>query len=218
MHAIMRNIIPVLAVFLTGAGPAGAVDVTVVALTQGKAVLVIDGGRPRTLAVGDVTPENVKLLSSNSEEAVVEVDGQRRALRLGTAISINTSPGGQQQATLTADTRGHFFATATVNGVSVRFLVDTGASMVTLSAADATRAGVLYRSGQRARVQTANGPADAWRVKLDAVRLGPITLTNVDGLVIEGDALAGVGLLGMSFLNRTEMQRDGERMTLKRRY
>lgn len=206
------------ALFLAAAGTCEAADVTAVALTQGKAVLIIDGGRPRTVAVGEVTPENVKLISANSDEAVIEVDGRRRTLPLGGRISVAPSDSGRQQATLTADAKGHFFTTAAVNGVSLRFIVDTGASMVTLSSTDAKRAGVLYLSGARSLVQTANGVANAWRVKLDTVRLGSITLTNVDGLVIEGDALGGAGLLGLSFLNRTEMRRDGDQMTLTRRY
>jgi aspartyl protease family protein len=214
----MRNVIPLLAFFLTGAGAAGAAEVIAVALTEGKAVLVINGAKPRTVAVGEVTPENVKLVSATSEQAVVEVDGQRRTVRLGTRISIDPAAGGRQQTTLTADASGHFFATAAVNGISLRFIVDTGASMVTLSSSHAKQAGVLYLSGERTRVQTANGSANAWRVKLDSVRVGAIALTNVDGLVIEGDALGGVALLGLSFLNRTDMQRDGDRMTLTRRY
>ncbi len=214
----MRNAIVLCAFSLTAAGSAAAADVSAVALTQGKAVLIIDGGRPRMVTVGEITPENVKLLSATSEEAVVEVDGRRRTVRLGDSISIGSPAGGRQQATLTADVQGHFFASAMVNGVSVRFIVDTGASMVTISSADAKRAGVHYLSGQSVRMQTANGLANAWRVKLDSVKLGDITLTNVDGLVVQGDVLGGVGLLGLSFLNRTEMRRDGDQMSLTRRY
>jgi aspartyl protease family protein len=214
----MRNVIVLCAFLLTAVGSAAAADVSAVALTQGKAVLVIDGGRPRTVTVGEVTPENVKLISATSDEAVVEIDGRRRTVPLGGRISVGPFESGRQQAALTADAGGHFFATAAVNGISLRFIVDTGASMVTLSRADAKRAGVLYLSGQRARVQTANGVANAWRVKFDSVKLGSITLTNVDGLVIEGNALGGAGLLGLSFLNRTEMRRDGDQMTLTRRY
>lgn len=214
----MRNVIPLLAFCLTAAGAAGAAEVSAVALTSGKAVLVIDGARPRMVRVGEVTPENVKLISADSERAVVEIDGRRRTVRLGTSISVGPSSGGRQQATINADIQGHFFTHAQVNGVSVRFIVDTGASMVTISSADAKRAGVLYLSGQHVRMQTANGVADAWRVKFNSVKLGEITLTSVDGLVVRGDALGGAGLLGLSFLNRTEMRREGDQMSLIRRY
>jgi aspartyl protease family protein len=200
------------------AGTAGATDVTAVALTSGKAVLVVDGGAPHTIAAGEKTPENVKLISATSDEAVVEIDGRRRTLRLGTRISTGGSGGGRQRAELTADARGHFFTTAVVNGVSLRFIIDTGASVVTLGAEDAKRAGILYLSSPRTRMQTANGIATGYRVKLDTVRLDGITLRNVDAVVVEGDALGGTGLMGLSFLNRTEMRRDGDRMTLLRRY
>lgn len=214
-----RNVSPLLALFLLGAPHAGAADINVLALMSGKAVLVIDGGRPRTVSVGQITPEKVKLISASSEEAVVEVAGQRRTLTLGQRISMGDSAGGGlQSATLTADSRGHFFTTAAVNGITLRFLVDTGASVVTLSAADARRAGVPYRNAAKGLLQTANGIVAAYRVKLDTVSLGRITLHNVDGVVVDSDMMGGVALLGLSFLNRTEMRRDGDTMTLTRRY
>jgi len=214
----MRNVSPLLGFFLFTAQCAGAADINVLALTAGKAVLVIDGGKPRTLAVGQMTPEKIKLISATSEAAVVEVAGQRRTLTLGQSIFMGSETSGSQRAILTADARGHFFTTATVNGISLRFLVDTGASVVTLGSADAKRAGISYLSGTKGLLQTANGVVPAYRVKLDTVSLGDITLRNVDGVVLESDLLGGVGLLGLSFLNRTEMRRDGDTMTLMRRY
>jgi aspartyl protease family protein len=214
----MRNVSLILPFILFTATPAPAMDIDVVGLTAGKAVLVIDGGRPRTVAVGETTPEKVRLISATSREAVIEAGGKRRTLVMGQSVSIGGTASGVQRATLTADVRGHFFTTAAVNGVSLRFIVDTGASAVTLSNEDARRAGILYLSGQKSLLQTANGVAPAYRVKLDTVRLGDITLHNVDGVVVEGNVLGGVGLLGLSFLNRTEMRREGDTMTLTRRY
>ena len=205
-------------VFLLAPVLAGAVDVNVIGLTAGKAVVVIDGGKPRTLAAGDTTPEKVRLISATSDAAVFEIAGKRQTLTMGQYISVGGAASGAQRATLAADARGHFFATAAVNGVSLKFIVDTGASVVTIGVDDAKRAGILYLSGQRSLMQTANGVAPAYRVKLDTVRLGDITLNNVDGVVVEGNALGGVGLLGLSFLNRIEMRREGDTMTLTRRY
>jgi len=101
--------------------------------------------------------------------------------------------------------------------VSLPFLVDTGATTVVLSSVDARRAGVNYLLGTRALTQTANGVVPVYGVKLDSLRIGDITLTNVDASVIEGDKLP-VALLGMSFLNRMEMRRDCTTLTLIRRY
>lgn len=214
----MRNGSLILPFVLLAAPFAGAADINVIGLTAGKAVLVIDGGRPRTLAVGETTPEKIKLISATSEVAVVEIAGKRETLTMGQSRYVGGPASGSQRAALTADAKGHFFATAAVNGVSLRFIIDTGASVVTIGSEDAKRAGVLYLSGQRSLLQTANGVAPAYRVKLDTVKLGDITLNNVDGVVVDGNVLGGVGLLGLSFLNRTEMRRDGDTMTLNRRY
>ncbi|MGH8661547.1 MAG: retropepsin-like aspartic protease family protein [Burkholderiales bacterium] len=205
--------------FLLGAGAAAAGDINVVGLTAGKAVVSIDGGTPRTLTVGQVTPEGVKLISASSESAVFEVDGERRTLAVGegAAVASAAPTRGGNSVTLIADARGHFTTIGVVNGVSLRFLVDTGATAVVLSSADARRAGVNYLSGTRALTQTANGVVPVYAVKLDSLRIGDITLNNVDASVIEGDKLP-VALLGMSFLNRMEMKREGTTLTLIRRY
>jgi aspartyl protease family protein len=124
---------------------------------------------------------------------------------------------GGDRVTLAADSRGHFVTTGVVNGTSLRFLVDTGASSIVLSSADARRIGVNYLAGTRSFTQTANGTVQVYNVKLDTVRVGDITVNNVDASVIEGDKLP-IALLGMSFLNRMEMRRDNSSLTLIRRY
>ena len=212
----LRRILAALLVMLPAAGDAA--EINVVALTNGKAVLVINGSRPRTLRAGEVSPENVRLISATSASAVVEVDGRRQTLTMGQSIAMGGGDAGRQGTLLTADAKGHFFANAAINGVTLRFIVDTGASVVTISSGDAKRAGVLYLSGEKVRLQTANGVSAGYRIKLDTVTLGDITLHNVDAVVVEGNSLGGVGLLGLSFLNRTEMRRDGDRMSLTRRY
>jgi aspartyl protease family protein len=214
----MRNASLILALFLLAPQLAGAADIGVVGLTNGMAVVVINGGKPRTLKAGDVTPEKVRLISATSESAVFEVSGKRLTLAMGQSVSLAGSTGGAQRAAIVSDGKGHFFALAAVNGASIRFLIDTGATLVTISTTDARRAGVNYLNGERVAMQTANGIAPAYRVKFDTVRLGDIVLTNVDGVVMETNALGGVGLLGMSFLNRTEMKRESDTLTLTRRY
>jgi aspartyl protease family protein len=215
----VRNLRLIFVLFLLGPGTAAAVDINVVGLTAGKAVVTIDGGKPRTLAVGQVTPEGVKLIAATSESAVFEVDGERQTLAVGqgAAVANTSATRGGDTVTLYADSRGHFIATGVVNGVSLRFLVDTGASSVVLSSTDARRAGVSYQAGTRVLTQTANGVVPVYTVKLDTLRIGDITLNNVDAAVIEGDKLP-LALLGMSFLNRMEMRRDGMTLTLIRRY
>jgi aspartyl protease family protein len=202
-------------------GSLEAAEVKVIALTEGKATLVIDNARPRTLAAGQVSPEGVKLVAATPESAIIEIDGKRSTLVLGayyrgapdSAASANGA-----RVVIAADTQGHFLVSGTINGAaSVRFLVDTGATMVSINADDARRAGVNYLSGKRSLTQTANGVAPVYRVKLDTLKVGDITLYNVDAAVHVSGHLP-IGLLGMSFLNRMEMKRDGVSLTLTRRF
>jgi aspartyl protease family protein len=195
--------------------PAYAADVTLVGLIGAKAIVVIDGGPPRTLAQGKKSAEGVLLLGTEKDAATFEIDGKKRTLRMGQAYS--AAPAGRQSVTLSADAQGHFISTGSINGGSVRFLVDTGATLVALPASEARRLGINYLKGQRAQVQTANGVATAYRVTLDSVKIGDIEVSSVDAAVSESDGMA-MTLLGMSFLNRMEMKRDGPSMTLTKRY
>ena len=69
----------------------------------------------------------------------------------------------------------------------------------------------------RVPIKTANATMTGYRISLDAVRVGDITLNNVEGIVLEG-RYPEDALLGMSFLNRMQMRRDGDTLTLVRRY
>ena len=98
----------------------------------------------------------------------------------------------------------------------LRFLVDTGATSIALGPTDARRIGIDPNQGQKGLVGTANGNAVVSRVVLNTVRIGDITLHNVEAVVMPTEMPEA--LLGMSFLNRMEMQRDGNTMTLKKRF
>lgn len=207
-----------LAALLAALAPlwAAAVDVNVIGLFPGKAVIVINRGAPRTLSVGQ-TVEGVKLVSADSKEAVLEVEGKRLALAMGQHFESASQTGSRNAVTLAADSRGHFVVNGAVNGAHIRFLVDTGATLVAIPASEAARLGIDYRKGRRALSQTANGPAAFWHITLDSVTVGDVTITNVPGAVHEGAGL-DIALLGMSFLNRTEMRREGPNLTLTKRY
>jgi len=202
---------------MPGKSMAQQVDVNVIGLFQDSAVLVINGGNPRTVRAGQSTPEGVRLISANSQQAVVEIGGKRQTLEMGQSIAAARSTAGRQQAVLLSDGRGHFWANADLNGSSARVLVDTGATFISMSASTARGLGIDFTRGQRGFTSTANGTVPVYRISLATVRIGDITLNNVDASVHEGDGLPVI-LLGMSFLNRVEMQRDGDRMTLIRRF
>jgi aspartyl protease family protein len=200
---------------ICAAYPAWAIDVGVVGLFPGKAVLVIDGGAPRTVSVG-ASVSGVRLLAADQDSATVEIGGKRQRLAIGQHAHSGGDGGSAQIASLTADGRGHFITTGTVNGATIRFIVDTGATSIALGASDARRANVNTTNGRPVMVQTANGVTQAWLVTLDTVRVGDVTLNNVEGMVHQQDL--PMALLGMSFLNRMEMKRDGQTMTLRKRY
>jgi len=197
--------------------PAQAVDVTVAALTNDKAIVTVNGGRPKTLSVGQVGPEGVKLISATSEAAVLEIDGKRRTLTIGQGITTSFENTGRSKVILNADGTGHFLTNGTINGGQVKFLVDTGATMVSMGVSDARRLGINYLKGERGASNTANGVATVYHVKLDSVRVGSITMTNVDGVVHENSDMPFV-LLGMSFLGRLEMKHEGQTLTMMQRF
>jgi aspartyl protease family protein len=204
------------ALVLLAPGAARATDVNVIGLFSGKAVVVIDRGAPRTLSVGQRTAEGVLLVSADSKEAVLEIDGKRLKLEMGQHFETASQTGERRTITLAADERGHFIVDGAVNGGHIRFLVDTGATMVSLSAADAVRLGIDYRKGQRGYTTVADGrQIPTYRLTFDEVTVGDLTVLNVEGAVREA---AGPALLGNSFLNRMEMRRDGQSLTLTRRY
>ncbi len=194
---------------------AGATSVSVVGLFKDKAIVSIDGGKPRTLSVGQMV-QGVRLVAADSGSARFEVDGKRRTLAMGQSFAGAPATADRQSVSLTADARGHFAAAGSLNGYPLTFLVDTGATAIAISAAEARRIGIDYRAGEAMRVGTAAGVVPAWRVKFGTVKVGGITAHQVDGMVMETGL--DVPLLGMSFLNRMEMTRNGQTMVLTQRY
>jgi aspartyl protease family protein len=212
----MPPIIALLLLALALALPARAADVSMIGVIGSKAaVLAVDGGDPKTVKVGQ-TWKGITVVSVERDQATVEIDGVRRVLRLGAHYRSTQAASTRQSVTLAADDRGHFFSEGAINGRPMRFLVDTGATAIALPAADARRLGLDYLKGERGRTNTAGGLVDVYRVRLDRVRLGDIELAGVEAVVIERGL--DIALLGMSFLNRVEMKREGQTMTLIRRF
>jgi aspartyl protease family protein len=199
------------------AAPAFAQSVSMSGSLGGKALLIIDG-TPRTVATG-TTVQGVKLIAVTGNDATVEVRGKRQVLALGgSQVNLgggSSEPGGSQ-IVLTAGSGGHFFTAGAINGKAVRFLVDTGATFVSLGAAEAERLGIDYRKGQRTASNTANGPIVAYRVSLASVRVGTVELYNVEALVSQMPLEPM--LLGNSFLTRFQMRRENDTMTLVKRF
>jgi aspartyl protease family protein len=214
---LRRHFVLALALGALAGRPTHATEVNVVGLFGGKAVVEIDRKPGRMLREGETTTEGVKLISANPREAVLEVDGKRRTVGLGESVGATYANASRPAVTLVANQVGHFITEGSINGASTRFLVDTGASTVALGWAEAKRLGINYSNGHRQTVSTANGLVQAYRVTLDNVTIGAITLRQVDAMVIDGPG-SNITLLGMSFLKRVSMQREGETLTMVRQY
>ena len=202
--------------FAVSSSLAAAADVTVAGLFPNKALVQIDGGALQTLSVGQRSAEGVLLVSVEGDVATFEVKGKRLAVRLGEA-RMAASPKANPSAVIYASSGGHFIADGQINGVATRFLVDTGATTVTLPSGLARQLGLDYSRAKRVISITGAGNAPGYGIKLDTVRVGGITLYGVEALVLESDDLPGP-LLGMSFLNRVDMKREGDILTLTQRY
>ena len=200
-------------------GTAAAQTVSLSGSLSDKALLIIDGTL-RTLTIGQ-TVQGVRLLSVSGSDAVVEIKGKRVALTLGgTQVDLGAARDGRdgssgQQIVLSAGSGGHFITSGSINGRAVRFLVDTGATFISMSQAEAQNLGLDYRSGQRSWSNTANGPVQVHRVSLASVRLGDVQVYNVDATVVPMPM--EFILLGNSFLTRFQMKRENETMTLTKR-
>jgi aspartyl protease family protein len=197
--------------------PALAVkQVVLLALSADKAILRIDGSR-YVLAAGDTSPEGVLLVEADTDQAVVEIDGRRQVLPLQAVVTPIEDGEDLRSVVLLADGSGFFHADGHINGRAVRFLVDTGANTVALSARHAQELGIDYRGGKAGFATTAGGTVRMYAIVLDRVDVGGIMLHNVTAGVIEGD-YPQTPLLGMSFLGQLEMKRDGYRMELIEKY
>lgn len=199
---------------LTLAPSAFALDrIAVLALFKDKAILQIDGAR-RVLSKGDVSPEGVKLIAADTEQAIVEHGGKRETLALG--VITGSFKGSDKGSVMLYANGSFFYADGSINNQPVRFLVDTGANTIALNSALAERLKIDYKRGQAGMATTASGYIRMYGIKLHSVRIGDIELFNIDAGVIEGPEPA-TPLLGMSFLGALEMRREGERMELRQR-
>ena len=209
----------VLAALATQGAGAFAQKNTSVALSgvMGSKALLVVNGTPKTVAVGDVHG-GVKLVSVSAQDAVVDVEGKRVQLNLGgTHVNLggNSSEGSGSRIVLTAGTGGHFVTRGSINGKSVQFLVDTGATSVAMSQAEAERIGLKYKSGQMGVSSTANGEVMMYITKLDSVRINDVQVFNVDAAVLL--APMDMVLLGNSFLTRFQMKRENNVLTLDKK-
>jgi len=159
-------------------------------------------------AVAYLLRENTTLFGPNApQEAHAADKGASRLARSRPEVEEVDRPErsrdrhGDRELVIAADRSGHFILQANINGADVAFMVDTGATSVALSRADAERIGLPdARLDFSQRVQTANGVARVAPVTLDSVNIGQLNMRDVKAVVI--DQPMSMSLLGMSFLSR----------------
>jgi len=199
----------------SGVTLAADTGVRVIALFANKALLQI-GNKQKIVRTGE-TFEGVLLQAASGRGAVVVIDGKPVKLGLNQSIAGNFKKPERSSLKIYPDSIGMYFVNGTINGQRTRFLVDTGATFVTLSGNKAKQLNIDFRKGVPNTVQTASALVQAWTVKLDAVRVGGIRVSNVSATVIAGAQPAEV-LLGNSFLEHTHMQKAGSVLELKKRF
>jgi len=212
----MRAVV-VATLLVAALGAAHAQTVSMGGSLGNNALLVIDG-KARTVAAG-ATVDGVRLVSVTANDAVVEVKGKRFTVRLGDAqvnLGGKASEGGGKQIVLTAQSGGHFVTSGTINGKTARFVVDTGATLVSMDQYEADRLGVDWKNGRRGVSRTANGDAPFYATTLQSLRIGDVQVYDVPAIV--SPAPMPYILLGNSFLNRFQMKRENDVMTLDLRY
>ena len=206
----------VIALLLLAAASAQAQNVSLAGRMGDRALLIVNG-QPHTVAVG-ATAGGVRLLRWADEEAEVEVAGAKSRLRVGgtpAQIGGARAPSAAREIVMTASSGGHFTPAGAINGQAVRFVVDTGATLVSMGKEEALRLKLDLSSARVGMSQTANGPVQVQIVLLDRVRVGEVEVNNV-GAVVLPQPLPFI-LLGNSFLSRFQMRRDNDVMRLELR-
>lgn len=194
---------------------AADLKVKVIGLFTDKALLEI-GSEQKILTKGE-TYKGITLQSANGRGAVILVGGKLQKIELNQSIQQGFKKPDRSIATIYPDAQGMYFVKGQVNGQKVQFLVDTGATYITMSGNQARKIGIDFRKGDIGYAHTAAGTVKVWQVKLDRVSIGDIKVSNVNASVIAGNQPFEI-LLGNSFLKHTRLQRIGATMELQQRY
>jgi len=189
--------------------------ITISGLFKNKAIVTIDG-KQRLLKVGEPSPEGVLLISANAKEAVIEIDGKQKTYTLGQHIgSIFKKPTGRNTVSIAPDRGGFYEVNGSINGFQVKFLVDTGATAISMNKHQAQRIGINYKfEGKEGLSETASGLDKIYIVNLKTVMVGGIKLHDVQAAIHDGD-FPRIILLGNTFLGRVKMIREGQMLMLE---
>lgn len=127
-------------------------------------------------------------------------------------LEVSYNQNGEREIVLERNKYGHYVATGQINGQSVEFFLDTGATVVAIPEHIAER--LDLKKGQSFITQTANGNSKSYETTLDSLSLGDIVMTNVPASISSGMEFDEI-LLGMSFLKHLDMRQQGKTLTLR---
>ena len=196
-------------------------NIVINGLFKDKVVATIDG-KQKILKKNELTSDGLKLIKSNSKEATIEIDGIIKVFTLDEKIgntfkttSDDKKPYSyRKRVSIKVDALGMYKTSGQINGKTVEFLVDTGATLVSMSSGLAEQLKIKYEKGKKVQMMTAKGPSIAYVVELNKVKVGDIELYNITGSV--SDDMTGRALLGMSFLGKLDMKRKGKYLVLEK--
>ena len=215
MHYLTRPLAVLIALLFCPVLWAQTSSVEVQGLFTGAAVLKVDG-QSKMIRVGQSLGD-VTLIEATSKSATIEINGQRSVLGMSQRISSNYQVPETREVHIQRDDRLQYNTNASINGRSMRVLVDTGANIVAMNTAHARAIGLDPRVGERSRVETASGVVEAMVVTLRSVDIGGIRVENVRATVLAGAHPATI-LLGMSYLRHVDMHENGGVLSLSKDY
>lgn len=193
------------------------VVVQVMGLFKNTAVVKLNG-KQTMLKVNKPGPFGATLLEADSKSALIRINDKTRRYELGKAIGTRYEEHQAGEVVIQRNDFGQYITVGSINGQSVNFLVDTGATAVAMNENTATRLGIDYRmDGQEGQAMTAGGITRSWMIKLDSVKVGEIEVPNVKAAVVQGDNPYYV-LLGMSYLDYVKFAEENRTIRLEKKF
>ena len=164
--------------------------------------------------IGLMMPDDPGALTAAAPEKTLVVGAPTEGSAAGTPAPVTTAYSSGGSVAFEPGANGHFHTEASIGGTKVRFLVDTGASVVALTEADAWRLGIPFSASDFVPVgRQVSGELRGKPVMLSEVRVGSKVVRDVEAVIVEG---ATMNLLGQSFLTRAgKIEMDGETMVLR---
>jgi len=188
--------------------------IKVIGLFKDKALVTIDG-KNKLIRKGE-TYQEFLLEYADSKRAVISYNGVSTKYTLGaTGGGLQFKKAKSSAYRISANPQGMYFTQGSINNTPMSFIVDTGATMVSMNEDHAKKLGInAKRDGQEINIKTASAVVKGYKVKLKTVKVGEILIRDVDATVLMSKQPDTI-LLGMSFLKNLRVNHSGSVMTLE---